>query len=473
MTNHDLYVSYAWKAEAESKIVDKLEAACTTRGIALKCDRNEVAYGESIRRYMDRIAAGAHVIVVLSDDYLKSEYCMYELRGIYANKGFRRRVSPIVLRGLQLDKPEHQIPYRVYWDKKFAELDAQIRGVTSAAYTQQWVERLNGYDECRKAIAELLDNLGDMNALTQDIHVDSDFGALFGRLEAAGIGRSARKQGQSDAEFRDYVLSQVQEILDRCRPLHDELSLVLADRPARQSVAQAICCADTATAIGDVLRPATERCLRRLKDTPEFDRVWDEAKAIMVWLGPLSVRAELVTQLENARSASDLSFEISVNTEFGVEVASARYRQLKPRLHAAEGKAEVTGAQAFHEPPYETGWGDDAALNALLLAIWRQVFPEESRASLSDTDLRTLNARLKTRERAKSHHYYVPVSLAQRTSLARPEYYKKLMAKLPALTVIYYNSTNAMPTLSVDDEYQFMSEVMEFLSIPHYLLARS
>ncbi|HCZ15132.1 MAG TPA: hypothetical protein DHV85_11150 [Candidatus Accumulibacter sp.] len=87
-----VYVSYAWKEEEQNRLVDKLENACAARGIELRCDKTSIGYGDSIRQFMDEIGAGRHVVLVLSEAYFKSDYCMYELRQIYENKAFRQRV---------------------------------------------------------------------------------------------------------------------------------------------------------------------------------------------------------------------------------------------------------------------------------------------------------------------------------------------------------------------------------------------
>src|SRR5918992_1823593 len=87
-----VYVSYSWKVEEQNLMVERLEQACRNRGIELKRDRNEIDYGDSIRAYMDKLAVGGGIILVLSDAYFKSSYCMYELREIYRNKNFRERV---------------------------------------------------------------------------------------------------------------------------------------------------------------------------------------------------------------------------------------------------------------------------------------------------------------------------------------------------------------------------------------------
>ena len=131
------------------------------------------------------------------------------------------------------------------------------------------------------------------------------------------------------------------------------------------------------------------------------------------------------------------------------------------------GKRGVRGSDLIEFPPLETGWSDDFALEKLLLEIWGRVFPEETRQSLSDGDIRTLNATLVRREKHKTHHYYIPVTEGDPSPLSRRDFYQKLLGKLPAMTVIYLKSSGGKSTLLVEDEWSFMTIVREFLTIPH------
>ena len=79
-----------------------------------------------------------------------------------------------------------------------------------------------------------------------------------------------------------------------------------------------------------------------------------------------------------------------------------------------------------------------------------------------------LNAALKARAKNKTHHHYVAVSRAEQTALTRPDVAQKLVAKLPSLSVIYFNSTAAGP-IPFLDEYDLMTMVREFLTIPEHL----
>ena len=470
MANNDVFVSYAWKDEAHGRLVDKLEGACRTRGITLKRDISQIRYGESIKAWMDLLGAGRHVILILSELYFKSDYCMYELREIHNHKNFRNRVHPVVLRGTRFSEPAARIQYIQYWEEKKAALTKEL-GKVDRAYIKNLNAFVDDYADFRRLMDELLNVLADMNSLTEDVHVESDFEAIVNRIGPTSRGALTGRNRKPDDQFLSLIVHRIDATLKQCKPLHDALLAIVAEQAIDGNIASFLHAQGFSTAVSDWLRPATEECLRGLDSSKqEFLAIWETAKTLLIWLSPLSLTEEFISEVERSdRTDGSARLEFAVATKFGVEIASARYRQMEPKFRVEKGKSSVEGAQAIQEPGFETGWSDDHALNTLLLAIWRQIFPEDSRSKLSEDDIRNLDTTFRLREKNKLHHHYVPVALDQQSALTRPEFYDKLMAKLHNLTVIYFKSSSAGPTLRIPDEIEFMTIVREFLTIPEHL----
>jgi tetratricopeptide (TPR) repeat protein len=180
-----VYVSYAWKEEEQNRLVDKLEQACAARGIKLRRDKNQIGYGNSIRQFMDQLGAGRHVVLVLSDAYFKSEYCMYELRQIYEHGDLRKRIHPVVLSGTRFHKSPDRLPYFEYWEKEIADLQAKLAKLSDPKNTLKVREELDRYAEFRRLLDKWLSDLADINTKTEDVHVATDFAALLDRIVPA------------------------------------------------------------------------------------------------------------------------------------------------------------------------------------------------------------------------------------------------------------------------------------------------
>ncbi|MGR0479979.1 MAG: NB-ARC domain-containing protein [Candidatus Electronema sp. V4] len=179
-----VYISYSWGAEKKHPLVDELLAALAAKGISVKRDSNSINYGDSIRAYMDELAAGRAIILVLSEEYFKSPNCMYELREIYltSRKEFRKRIFPVVLKGTKFHKTIDRIPYIRHWEEETEKLKAALDTVTRENIGSVSHNELRDYAAFRQIIDELLALIGDLNHLTEEEHLKTGFAALIERM---------------------------------------------------------------------------------------------------------------------------------------------------------------------------------------------------------------------------------------------------------------------------------------------------
>jgi hypothetical protein len=127
---------------------------------------------------MERIGQGRCVILVISEKYLKSENCLFELLQIAKHGDFSDRIFPIVLEDAAIYKPIQRLHYVRYWEEQIKELDDAMKTV-SAANLDGFREDIDLYTEIRAHLPRLSDILRDMNALTPELHRGADFSELF------------------------------------------------------------------------------------------------------------------------------------------------------------------------------------------------------------------------------------------------------------------------------------------------------
>jgi len=178
----EVFVSYGWTNES-NVVVDRLQQALEQHGIRLLRDREEVRYRDSIREFMRRIGQGKCVVVVISDKYLKSENCMFEMVEIAKEPGLRERIFPIVLSDANIYKATGRVKYVRYWEDEIEELDEALKTVRGDNLIKLQ-EDLNIYSEIRKQFDGISDTLRDMNALTPDQHEGSGFEELIRRIRS-------------------------------------------------------------------------------------------------------------------------------------------------------------------------------------------------------------------------------------------------------------------------------------------------
>lgn len=176
-----IFISYAWGGESED-MANRVDEAFQKRGITIVRDKRDAPFKANIKEFMGLIGQGKCVITIISEKYLKSPNCMFELVEIAKNGNFYDRIFPIVLGDAQIYQPVPRLRYIKHWEDKISELDIALKEV-SAANLQGFREDIDLYTEIRNTIAELVNTLRQMNVLTPELHTSSGFEQLYQAIE--------------------------------------------------------------------------------------------------------------------------------------------------------------------------------------------------------------------------------------------------------------------------------------------------
>ena len=112
-----VFISYSSKNKEYANYIDKV---FKKNGITLTRDIRDVAFKESFKVFMQKIRDTNFAILVISDDFLKSRNCMYEVIEFLKEKDFKEKLLPVVLDDVSLD-PKGKAKYQKYWKKKYDE----------------------------------------------------------------------------------------------------------------------------------------------------------------------------------------------------------------------------------------------------------------------------------------------------------------------------------------------------------------
>jgi internalin A len=132
----EYFVSYAWgdstpEGRTRENVVDHLCDAAKQRGISILRDKKIFGLGERISKFMQRLGRGDRVFVVLSDKYLKSPYCMYELFEVWRNcrqddEEFLSRIRVYALPDAKIWSPLERAQLVVYWKVESQKLEVLV-----------------------------------------------------------------------------------------------------------------------------------------------------------------------------------------------------------------------------------------------------------------------------------------------------------------------------------------------------------
>jgi internalin A len=117
--------------------------------------------GDLISGFMKRIGLADNVIVVLSDKYLRSPYCMTELHSIYQRSvsekdDFLRRIIPLTLEDAQISKWQDRAEHAKHWKKEFSQMKKQLSDLGTADFALY------------KSMQDWYNHVGDMLAYVND-----------------------------------------------------------------------------------------------------------------------------------------------------------------------------------------------------------------------------------------------------------------------------------------------------------------
>lgn len=135
---NNIYISYAWKdnkselGKQREEMVDKICNQLKENKYKIIRDKHHLTLGSSIEDFMKEIGRGNYVIVVISDKYLRSEYCMFEAIELLNYKDYSQKIFPIVLGDANIYSKENIFEYVSYWRQQKQKMEELIDSTIDA-----------------------------------------------------------------------------------------------------------------------------------------------------------------------------------------------------------------------------------------------------------------------------------------------------------------------------------------------------
>ncbi len=179
-----IYFSYAWgdpndQGESREQIVNDMYDALVKDGFNVLRDKMDLEYGGLISEFMEDIGEGDLIIVFMSDKYLRSAYCMWELCEIHRNsladkQKFSARILPVRVENLEIGKPKFFREFFTYWDEFFNEWNEMVRDFPQQVGKSQ-LDEFNKSRTIKDKFGDMVGYLQDMNSKTKSLLSKDDF----------------------------------------------------------------------------------------------------------------------------------------------------------------------------------------------------------------------------------------------------------------------------------------------------------
>lgn len=190
----NVFLSYCQK---DSRIADLLDNTISTKIssdiISITRDTRDVEYNQSFKRFMDSIQDHDYVIMLISDRYLKSRNCLYEVLETIKDNRFKDRLAFIVLSdedskwlddsseiiGAKVYSPQDQAQYTLFWRNKEKEIRDKIDEIGDPAYSIELSRELKHIQKILLDLQDLLSFLSEYKGLSLQEHIDTNFDKIL------------------------------------------------------------------------------------------------------------------------------------------------------------------------------------------------------------------------------------------------------------------------------------------------------
>lgn len=124
--NPTLFISYSWQTK---DLADRIANDLEVIGIIVIKDNKELDYTDNIPDFMKRIRSSDYALLLISDNYIKSKNCLYEVLELQKDDNHWDKVLPIVCDGTKIYSALDRVNYIKFWEQKTSELEIALKSI--------------------------------------------------------------------------------------------------------------------------------------------------------------------------------------------------------------------------------------------------------------------------------------------------------------------------------------------------------
>ncbi len=157
-----VFLSYAWANSAEA---DEIDNHFESVGIQFRRDIRDLEFKSPIKEFMQQVGKSDYVVMLISDDFLNSPNCMYEVLELMRDREFDKRLLQVILPGVKIFDPKYRVDLIRKWNARVEELTARIQDLPLGA-VGPIANEIKHYGEICSNIAFFTQSLVDQNSIS-------------------------------------------------------------------------------------------------------------------------------------------------------------------------------------------------------------------------------------------------------------------------------------------------------------------
>jgi len=183
-----IFLSYSW---ARSKEANEIDAILNQFNINVIRDIRDLKQMANIPAFMERIKEADFAVLLISDSYIKSKNCLYEVIKLLEDNNFIKKAIPIIFTDAKISSTIERLKYLNYWESQIEQLQEEIKnGLTSVAFASNIIKDLEHFQLIRTNLDKLFNFLTDHLYFSYEQEIKDNFQKLIDHL---GISKDYQK----------------------------------------------------------------------------------------------------------------------------------------------------------------------------------------------------------------------------------------------------------------------------------------
>ena len=189
-----IFLSYCQKDSDIADIIDSKLKEKLSDQAHISRDIRDVAYHMSFGKFMNSIEDHDYVITIISNRYLQSRNCMFEVLEVVKDSKYHDKLVFIVLSnedkqylsapcdeeiGANVYSPSGQAQYSMFWVGKEKELQKQIDNLGDPTYALAQIKEKRIVQKILLDLPEFLEFIKDNKGLSLSEHLTEDFESII------------------------------------------------------------------------------------------------------------------------------------------------------------------------------------------------------------------------------------------------------------------------------------------------------
>lgn len=460
-----VFVSYSWKMERDTGIVETLGKLCPERDIQFIRDSNTLQHGELINDFMDNLSGGEHIITVFSDTYFKSTWCMYELLTTWQKGNFKDRTHPVIVDDLYLQDQDYRIGLTDFWKAKYEAAESKLAGRDPTVFIEEH-KRVKLCRDIYQNINELINFAANRLTTPLDQLKTQYYAQILDQIRPKKID----EYGQVDDEFLAEIRALLAGDLKKSELFRDHVikncGLKVIDDDGLHGYLIDQCLDGQFVEIIQNLQSAFVNSFDELdgSDITGIRKLYQAAEDALAKLVLFNVKNEWMAQHRKECMRNDGYVQVLPDMSFGgVEVVVSRDAQTIPRFRYAPHDLNLQGGKGV---TLESGYRSKDVVRDVIKRLFYRVMEQDISSQVDEKHaLDILQRTIKQRKQQKNlklrKNYFLLFPDDSDSPLSDAAVQKEIRTLLPDLSFIRIKSGMNEETFIVEDA-ELMVAISDF-----------